>query len=128
MKIDDIRKDLDFLSDRDVIIFGSFATKENTSLSDIDIAIITKTLDEGENLRVRIEASGKAPKKYDIQVFESLPMVLKGSILENFLILFGDPLEIGMYLYHFRKLWEDYSYRVEVPTIEEIRKSLAEGF
>lgn len=122
MNINRIRQDLHFLSDREVVLFGSFVEQTFSPRSDIDIAIIARSQNEGELMQIRIEASGKAPERYDIQVFEALPLIIKGSILENFEVLFGDPLEIGMYFYHFRKLWEDYRYRIDVPTIEEIRR------
>lgn len=124
MNISKIRQDLHFLSDREVVLFGSFVEQTFSPRSDIDIAIITRSQDAAKLLQIRIDASGKAPEGYDIQIFESLPLVIKGSILENFEVLFGDPLEIGMYFYHFRKLWEDYRYRIDVPTIEEIRKGV----
>lgn len=124
MNINRIRQDLHFLSDREVVLFGSFVEQTFGPRSDIDIAIITRIQDAAKILQIRIDASGRAPEGYDIQVFEALPLVIKGSILENFEVLFGDPLEIGMYLYHFRKLWEDYRYRIDVPTIDEIRKGI----
>ena len=125
MNIRRIRHDLHFLSDHEVVLFGSFVEQTFGPRSDIDIAIITRSQDAAKLLQIRIDASGKAPEGYDIQIFESLPLVIKGSILENFEVLFGDPLEIGMYFYHFRKLWEDYGYRLEVPTVEDIRRSIA---
>ncbi len=124
MKLDDIRSELSFLSNREVILFGSYVTGESGPISDIDVAIITRELDREKNFHTRIEASGKAPQKYDIQIFEMLPLIIKGSILGNFEVLFGNPLEIGMYFYKFRKFWEDYSHRIEVPTFEEIRKGI----
>ena len=122
MNFSKIREDLHFLVDRDVIIFGSQVSQTASPRSDIDITIIAHSQDRDELMQIRVDAAGQAPEGYDIQVFEALPLVIKGAILEEFEVLFGDPLEIGMYFYHFRKLWEDYRYRIEVPTIEEIRK------
>lgn len=127
VNIDKIRGDLHFLADGEVVLFGSYVSGALTPRSDIDVAIITRSHDEDEMMQVRIEASGKAPEGYDIQVFEALPLVLKGAIVDEFEVLFGNPLEIGMYFYHVRKVWEDYRFRIEVPTIEEIRKGVTEG-
>lgn len=124
MNLEDIRRDLDFLSDREVLLFGTYVSGEFGPRSDIDVAIITRLKDRGAMMSIRIDAAGEAPDKYDIQVFEQLPMIIKGSILENFQVLFGDPLEIGEYLYLFRKFWKDFSYRIEVPTVDEIRKGM----
>ncbi|MHA1635989.1 MAG: nucleotidyltransferase domain-containing protein, partial [Candidatus Thorarchaeota archaeon] len=63
---------------------------------------------------------------FDIQIFEVLPLIIKGSIIENFEVLFGNPLEIGMYFFKYRKFWEDFSHRIEIPTLEEIQKGLSE--
>jgi len=122
-----IREDLHFLANRDVILFGSQVSGTDSPRSDIDVAIISHSQDKEELQRIRVDASGQAPEGYDIQVFEALPLVIKGAIIEEFEVLFGNPLEIGMYFYHFRKLWEDYRYRIEVPTIEEIRKGVAKS-
>jgi predicted nucleotidyltransferase len=125
MNLDKIRKDLSFLSGREVVLFGSYVKGDFGPRSDIDVAVITRLQDRREIMDVRIEASGKAPKGYDIQVFEQLPLIVKGSILQDFEVLFGNPLEIGMYFYFVRKIWEDYRHRIEVPTVEEIVKGIA---
>ncbi|MBS3795382.1 MAG: nucleotidyltransferase domain-containing protein [Candidatus Thorarchaeota archaeon] len=116
-----------FLSDKEVVLFGSYVTGNVGPRSDIDVAIITRSDNRREMMQIRIEAAGKAPNYYDIQVFEALPLVLKGAIIENFVVLFGDPLEIGMYFYHIRKIWDDYRHRIEVPTIDDIRKGITES-
>lgn len=91
---------MSFLSDKEVVLFGSYVTENAGPRSDIDVAIITRSNDRREMMQIRIKAVGKAPDYYDIQVFEALLLVLKGAIIENFEVLFGDPLEIGMYFYH----------------------------
>ena len=127
MNVEDIRKDLSFLSNQEVVLFGSFVKGDHGPRSDIDVAIITREQDREKNFHTQLEASGKAPDRYDIQVFELLPLILKGAILEDFEVLFGDPLEIGMYFYKVRKFWEDFSHRIEIPTIAEIRKGIEES-
>ncbi|NHJ15133.1 MAG: nucleotidyltransferase domain-containing protein [Candidatus Thorarchaeota archaeon] len=125
VKLDKIREDLRFLAGREVVLFGSYVSGDAGPRSDIDVAIITRSKDRDEMLNTRVEASGQAPEGYDIQVFEALPLVVKGAILEQFEVLFGDKLEIGMYFYHIRKVWEDFRHRIEVPTLEEIRRGAA---
>lgn len=124
MKIEKIRDDLFFLAHQEVILFGSCVSGDAGPRSDIDVAIITRTNNRKENFRIRIEALGRSPDGFDIQIFEALPLIIKGSIIENFEVLFGDPLEIGMYFFKYRKLWEDFSHRIEIPTLEEIQKGL----
>ena len=126
VNLDKIREDLAFLKEREVVLFGSFVTGNSSPRSDVDIAIISRLRNRDKMMDIRIKASGQAPEGYDIQVFEALPLIIRGSILEGFKVLFGDPLEIGMYLYYERKLWDDFRYRIEIPTIEEIQKGTIE--
>ncbi|MBN2228197.1 MAG: nucleotidyltransferase domain-containing protein [Candidatus Thorarchaeota archaeon] len=127
MNRDKIRRDPHFLSKREVVLFGSQVSGTFDSRSDVDIAIITRSQDKDEMMHIRLDALGKAPDGYDIQIFEELPLVIKGAIIEEFEVLFGDSLEIGMYFFYIRKFWEDYNHRIEVPTIEEIQRGFAEG-
>ena len=126
MALSKIRDDLKFLKDREVVLFGSSVTGESTPRSDVDVAIISRSRDREEMMNLRIEASGMAPEGYDIQIFEALPLIVRGSILEKFEVLFGNPLEIGMYFYYERKVWDDFRQRIEEPTIEDIRKATLE--
>lgn len=125
MDLEGIREDLSFLSDREVVLFGSYVTGDAGPCSDIDVAIITRLHDRKEMMRIRVEASGRTLESYDIQVFELLPLIVKGSILENYEVVFGDPIDIAFYFYHVRKMWEDYIHRIEVPTVDEIRKGIS---
>ena len=52
MDLDDIREDLSFLSNREVILFGSYVTGEAGPNTDIDVAIIARLHDRKEMLRV----------------------------------------------------------------------------
>ena len=53
------------------------------------------------------ELLGKLPLKYEIRIFELLPIHIQISIIENFKVIFGDLLEISEYFYQFRKKWDD---------------------
>ncbi|MBD3404589.1 MAG: DNA polymerase subunit beta [Candidatus Lokiarchaeota archaeon] len=124
MKIEEIKKDLQILEEHEVVLFGSYVDGTYNSQSDIDVAVITRLRNRKQMFEMKLEYSGKVKKKYDIQIFEMLPIVIKGSILEDHRVLFGNPLEIGMYFYYVRKEWEDFQHRMEIPTIAEIRKGL----
>ncbi len=121
MDIENIRRDLAFLADHEALLFGSAARGDYGPRSDIDVAIITRTQDPDTNHEVRLRALSQAPEGYDIHVFELLPIIVVGEILKDYVVLFGNPPDIGMYLYHYRKLWGDYRHRLEVPTLEEIK-------
>jgi len=123
MNLDTIRLDLSALSNKDVLLFGSFVTGEFREGSDIDISILSHS----ENIEVMIDLKtkllGTIPDYYDISIFEALPTIVKASVLQNYKVLFGNPLEIGEYLRTYWKEWQDYSYRFELPTVRGIRES-----
>lgn len=127
MQIEEIREDLKILQADEVVLFGSYVEGTYNSQSDIDVAVVTRLKDRKQMFEMKLEYSGKAKEKYDVHIFEMLPLVVKGSILEKHQVLFGNPLEIGMYFYYVRKEWEDFQHRMEVPTIAEIRKGIRES-
>ena len=64
-----------------------------------------------------------AGKKYDIHVFEALPLFLKASVFKNYIVVLGDAPEIGEYFYFYRKLWKDQEHRQRLSD-EEVKKLL----
>ena len=82
-----------------IILFGSQTTKKATPLSDIDIAIFYKG-GIPSRFNFRLLVSGKLNKRYDIQIFQDLPLyvrkeVLKGKILyyKNYSFMFDQVME-----------------------------------
>jgi len=68
-----------------VILFGSVPAGKANPLSDIDICV-SLSLPPKERLQARIALSGALPEKYDLQIFEDLPLyvqkeVFKGEVL-----------------------------------------------
>jgi len=55
---------------------------------------------------------GQFPLKFDVRVFELFPIDIQISIIQNYEVLFGDPLEISEYFYEFRKKWDDCKHRI----------------
>jgi predicted nucleotidyltransferase len=109
--LQDIKTDLSFISDSEVIVFGSYANKKADKRSDIDIAVITREKDRIRCMEIWKGILGKAPEIYDIQIFELLPLHIKASITRNYDVVFGNRLDISEYFYDFRKLWNDIKYR-----------------
>jgi len=56
---------------------------------------------------------GEFDEKYDIKIFELLPLFIQIEVIENYQVLFGDKLDISEYFYHYRKIWEDMANRIE---------------
>ncbi|TFG33337.1 nucleotidyltransferase domain-containing protein [Candidatus Thorarchaeota archaeon] len=120
MNLHEVRRELFQIDENDVPIFGSFISGEWRENSDIDIAILSHSHDMKINKKLKMHIIGKIPSKYDVVIFESLPSVIKGSILQNYKVIFGNPLEIGDYLRRYWKEWQDYQHRLELPSMEEM--------
>ncbi|HID42414.1 MAG TPA: DNA polymerase subunit beta [Archaeoglobaceae archaeon] len=112
MNLEQIKGELLPLKKYDVVLFGSLVTGEWRKGSDIDIAIVTRIRDEKTNIRILKESLKKVSSKYDIRIFELLPIKVKASIIENYKVVFGDELEISEYFYYWRKFWNDISHRI----------------
>lgn len=54
---------------------------------------------------------GKVTEGYDLKIFELLPLQIKASLMQNYIVVFGDRLDISEYMYDFRKLWNDSKQR-----------------
>ena len=80
--------------------------------SDVDIAIISRSQNKYDNVNLQKEILGKFPLKIDVRVFELFPIYIQISIIENYIVLFGNPLEISEYFYLYRKRWDDCKHRM----------------
>lgn len=68
-----------------IILFGSVPEGRQNPLSDIDVCISLQATPK-ERLRTRMELLGKLPDRYDIQIFEDLPLYVKKSVLGGTLL------------------------------------------
>jgi len=84
-----------------VLAYGSILTQWFIpGRSDIDVAIVTMERDEGRNIRILLEALGKvSPNKYDVRVFELLPLHVKSEVIKNHRVIHGDQAQLGEYLH-----------------------------
>lgn len=112
LSLDKIREELKELSDYEVVIFGSYVTGEFREGSDVDVAVITRIRDEKENISIQKRIAAKVRPIYDVRVFELLPLKVKASVFSNYIVLFGDELEISEYFYFWRKMWDDVKHRI----------------
>jgi predicted nucleotidyltransferase len=89
-----------------ILLFGSYSITEQTRYSDIDICLVAGGFDT-KNLFSKILESGLT-NKYDIKIFERLPLKIKGMILEHHIVVWTrDREDLSYYFYKFRKIWED---------------------
>ncbi len=123
--LDQIRRDLRFLSSYEVVLYGSYVTGEYTRESDIDVAVITRERDKNRNFRIQLDIWGKVPSPiYDVRVFELLPIRVKASVISRYVVLFGSEPDISEYFYRWRKVWEDVRRRIEPMAVEEKIKAM----
>lgn len=115
-----LRKDFEEFNNfcRGVILFGSHDRGDQTKRSDVDICIVSPS--EGTLNRVYSKLGGK----YDIHVFEELPLYLKMEIVENCKILYGDKDSLSEYFYFYRKLWKDMKHRIRENEFKDIEERM----
>jgi hypothetical protein len=109
-KKEEIIKDFEFLKNdiEAIILFGSYARNEQTSKSDIDVCVVCGNKKEKiEEVWDKILESG-ITEKYDVKIFELLPLKMKISIIKEGKVLYAkDEIELSFYFRFFRKIWED---------------------
>ncbi len=122
--IDEIKTDLSFLKDYEVVIFGSYARKRADERSDIDIAVITGETDRNRCIEIWKSIMGKATDTYDIKIFELLPLHIKASVIQNYEVVFGNSLDISEYFYKIRRFWNDMKHRIEENRFQSVGEKI----
>jgi len=113
IELEEIKDNFEILAEKhEVIIYGSHVEGGSRPSSDVDIAVITRKVSREENVKIQEELLGILPLKYDIRVFELYPIYIQISVIENYKVVFGDPLEISEYFYQYRKKWDDCKHRI----------------
>lgn len=111
----ELRADLAAFAGREVVAFGSWCGPDWSSRSDVDIALVTRSRDRRANERTWWESLGRAPDRYDVRVFELLPIHVRVDIALRHVVVFGDPGEIGEYFHPAFRQWTDVQQRYEPP-------------
>ena len=104
-----------------IILFGSYATGDFTKRSDIDVCIVNP-----KDKNVYFNILKKLGGKYDLKIFEELPLYIQINIIKNFKgnVIYGDELELSEYFYKFRKLWRDMEHRIKENTFSSVREKI----
>jgi len=110
MMLSELKNDFEFIKEevKGVLLFGSAAKGEQSKRSDIDIALVRP-----KNKRVLLRVFERVGEKYDVKIFEDLPLYIKMDIIKNHQIIFGDEVELSYYFYRFREEWKDMEYRIK---------------
>ena len=82
-----------------VVVYGSFLTKRYNKLSDID-AVIYYEGNKKERFQFRLALSGELPDKFDIQIFQNLPLYIRNDIVKNGRIIYKKDIKevSGIYI------------------------------
>jgi len=70
-----------------VILYGSTVEGKQTPLSDVDIAVYYEGTKE-ERFKFRMEVLGNVNDKFDIQIFQDLPLYIRKEIISQGKILY----------------------------------------
>jgi predicted nucleotidyltransferase len=109
--MDRIRADLRNLRDHEVVLHGSVLAGTATPRSDVDVAVLGGTFDARANESLWWRLLGAAPDRYDVRVFELLPLPVQVRIAEAYAVVFGDPVAISYAFYGVRRRWKDQARR-----------------
>ncbi len=110
-----VREDLRFLFENrsvlGVLLYGSVVAGESTERSDIDICVVTPAA--GDKVAFsRWILSNVKDERYDVRVFELMPLYLKMEVVEHGVVVHArDIYELYEYFYAFRKSWDDQKQR-----------------
>lgn len=119
-----VREDLQPLADHDVVLYGSYLTDRFTPRSDVDAAVVTRQADPEANRRTWRDLVGTVPDRYDVRVFELLPLDIRHDIAEHHEVLFGDPVDLSYYFYRTRRAWKDVRPRIEANRFTSLDEKL----
>jgi uncharacterized protein len=107
-----IKKMPDFRKVKFIVLFGSYASGKQNKLSDIDFAIYYDG-DKGERYEFRKSVSNN--EKFDVQIFQDLPLYVRINVLKGKVIYFSNQKFVYDIFYEtikdferFKKYYYDY--------------------
>ncbi len=118
-----MKKDFKFIKDSviGVLIFGSYAAGKANKRSDIDICLVSP-----KDKEVIFKVFERLGGKYDIKIFEELPLYVKINIIKNHKTIFGNEVELSYYFYNFRKKWQDVEHRIKENRFKNVREMISQ--
>ncbi len=131
MDADDLKRtvmaDFSFLSESrtfevlGLLLFGSVAKGESSDRSDIDLCVVAPVVRD-HPVFFRWLLAHLRDTRYDLRIFELLPLYLQIELIEHGEVLFArDLYELYEYFYPFRRLWDDQKRR-QTLTEQEARE------
>jgi len=113
-----VKEELQFLAEPSwekrvlgVLLYGSWARGDAGPDSDIDLCLVAPEAEDRAGLW-REFVSHLRSEKYDLRIFEILPLHIKMAVIEEGFVLWSrDILELYEYFYPFRREWDDQKHR-----------------
>ena len=118
-----VKKDFEPLLDDvlGILLYGSLAAGEDSERSDIDISIVAPVIDDKIGFSRRI-LSNVRDARYDVRVFELMPLYLKAEVVEKGEIIYTKNIfKLYEYFYYFRKIWDDQKRRQKLSKNEVLQ-------
>ena len=118
-----VKKDFEPLLDDvlGILLYGSLAAGVDSERSDIDISIVAPVIDDKIGFSRRI-LSNVRDARYDVRVFELMPLYLKAEVVEKGEIIYTKNIfKLYEYFYYFRKIWEDQKHRQKLSKKEVLQ-------
>lgn len=118
-----VKKDFEPLLDDvlGILLYGSLAAGEDSERSDIDISIVAPSIDDKIGFSRRV-LSNVRDARYDVRVFELMPLYLKAEVVEKGEIIYTKNIfKLYEYFYYFRKIWEDQKHRQKLSKKEVLQ-------
>ena len=103
-----------------ILLYGSRARGDFGKMSDIDICIVNP-----DNEEVMRRINKRLGGKYDVKVFEKMPLYIRIEIIRNHQIIYGGAARIGAYFYRFRRLWKDMTTRIYANRFDSVDERMA---
>nr|QNO44128.1 hypothetical protein LEGNIDBC_00003 [Methanosarcinales archaeon ANME-2c ERB4]QNO44839.1 hypothetical protein MJDIHJCA_00003 [Methanosarcinales archaeon ANME-2c ERB4] len=118
-----VKKDFEPLLDDvlGILLYGSLAAGDDSERSDIDISIVAPTIDDKIGFSRRI-LSNVRDARYDVRVFELMPLYLKAEVMEKGEVVYTKNIfKLYEYFYYFRKIWDDQKRRQKLSKNEVLQ-------
>ena len=100
-----------------ILLYGSYARGEETKRSDIDICLVMPSK------HVLNKVLSKLGGKYDIKVFEELPLYIRINIIKNHVKIYAKD-ELDLYFYNQMKIWKDMEHRIKENAFKSVEEKL----
>ncbi|MHC1574436.1 MAG: nucleotidyltransferase domain-containing protein [Candidatus Methanogasteraceae archaeon] len=118
-----VKKDFEPLYDDvlGLLLYGSLAAGVDSERSDIDISIVAPVVDDKIGFSRRI-LSNVRDARYDVRVFELMPLYLKAEVMEKGEVVYTKNIfKLYEYFYYFRKIWDDQKRRQKLSKNEVLQ-------